>query len=50
MKSKLLILFLATRPRFLVASAAPVLVGSALAFATAGTFSPHLFLSLRYLQ
>ncbi|MFA5251779.1 MAG: 1,4-dihydroxy-2-naphthoate octaprenyltransferase [Phycisphaerae bacterium] len=44
MKSKLLILFLATRPKFLVASAAPVLVGSALAFATAGTFSPHLFI------
>lgn len=43
MKSKLLILFLATRPRFLVASAAPVLVGSALAFATAETFSLHLF-------
>ncbi len=44
MKSKLLILFLATRPKFLVASAAPVLVGSALAFATSGTFSPHLFI------
>ncbi len=44
MKSKLLILFLASRPKFLVASAAPVLVGSALAFATAGTFSPHLFI------
>ncbi len=44
MKSKLLILLLATRPRFLVASAAPVLVGSALAFAIAGTFSLHLFI------
>jgi 1,4-dihydroxy-2-naphthoate octaprenyltransferase len=44
MKSKLLILFLASRPKFLVASAAPVLVGSALAFATAGTFSLHLFI------
>jgi 1,4-dihydroxy-2-naphthoate octaprenyltransferase len=43
MKSKLLILFLASRPKFLVASAAPVLVGSALGFAVAGTFSPHLF-------
>jgi 1,4-dihydroxy-2-naphthoate octaprenyltransferase len=44
MKSKLFILFLASRPKFLVASAAPVFVGSALAFATAGTFSPHLFI------
>jgi 1,4-dihydroxy-2-naphthoate octaprenyltransferase len=44
MKSKLSILFLALRPKFLVASAAPVLVGSALAFATAGTFSLHLFI------
>ncbi|MFZ0034020.1 MAG: 1,4-dihydroxy-2-naphthoate octaprenyltransferase [Sedimentisphaerales bacterium] len=44
MKSKLLILFLASRPKFLTASAAPVLVGSALAFATAGAFSPHLFI------
>ncbi len=44
MKSKLLILFFASRPKFLVASAAPVLVGSALGFATAGTFSPHLFI------
>jgi 1,4-dihydroxy-2-naphthoate octaprenyltransferase len=43
MKSKLSILFLASRPKFLVASAAPVLVGSALAFATAHVFSPHLF-------
>ena len=44
MKSKLFILFLASRPKFLVASAAPVLVGSALGFATAGTFSPYLFI------
>jgi 1,4-dihydroxy-2-naphthoate octaprenyltransferase len=44
MKSKLFILFLASRPKFLVASAAPVLVGSALGFATTGTFSSHLFI------
>lgn len=44
MKSKLVIFFLASRPKFLVASAAPVLVGSALGFATAGNFSPHLFI------
>jgi 1,4-dihydroxy-2-naphthoate octaprenyltransferase len=44
MKSKLFILFLASRPKFLVASAAPVLVGSALGFATAGTFSLYLFI------
>jgi 1,4-dihydroxy-2-naphthoate octaprenyltransferase len=44
MKSKLLILFLASRPKFLVASAAPVLVGSALGYATAGTFSLYLFI------
>jgi 1,4-dihydroxy-2-naphthoate octaprenyltransferase len=43
-ESKLLILFLASRPKFLVASAAPVFVGSALAVATAGTFSPFLFI------
>ena len=42
--SKLGILFLASRPKFLVASAAPVLVGSALGFAAAGTFSPILFI------
>jgi len=41
--SKLTILFLATRPKFLVASAAPVLVGSSLGFATTGAFSPLLF-------
>jgi 1,4-dihydroxy-2-naphthoate polyprenyltransferase len=44
MKSKLFILFLASRPKFLVASAAPVFVGSALGYATAGTFSPYLFI------
>ena len=42
--SKLIILFLASRPKFLLASAAPVLVGSALGFATTGTFSPVLFI------
>jgi 1,4-dihydroxy-2-naphthoate octaprenyltransferase len=36
-------LFLASRPKFLTASAAPVLVGSALGYAVAGTFSPLLF-------
>lgn len=41
--SKLVILFLASRPKFLLASASPVLVGSALGFATTGTFSPLLF-------
>ena len=44
MKPKLLIFFLASRPKFLVASAAPVLVGSALGFAVTGTFSPNLFI------
>lgn len=44
MKSKLLIFFLASRPKFLTASAAPVLVGSALAFAVTGAFSTHLFI------
>jgi len=44
MKSKLFNFFLASRPKFLVASAAPVLVGSAFGFATAKTFSPHLFI------
>jgi len=41
--SKLIILFLALRPKFLVASVAPVLVGSGLGYATAGAFQPHLF-------
>lgn len=42
--SKLSILLLASRPKFLLASAAPVLVGSALGYATAGTFSTPLFI------
>jgi 1,4-dihydroxy-2-naphthoate octaprenyltransferase len=42
-RSKLSILFLAARPKFLTASAAPVLVGSALGYAVAGTFHPLLF-------
>jgi len=42
--SRAVILFLATRPKFLVASVAPVLVGSAAGFAVAGTFQPALFL------
>jgi len=42
--SKLAVLFLASRPKFLLASAAPVLVGSAVGFATAGTFSAVLFI------
>ncbi len=41
---KLLILFLASRPKFLTASVAPVLVGSTLGFAIAGTFNWPLFL------
>ena len=41
---KLVVLFLASRPKFLLASAAPVLVGSALGYATAGTFQPMLFI------
>jgi 1,4-dihydroxy-2-naphthoate octaprenyltransferase len=36
-------LFLATRPKFLVASAAPVLVGSALGYVAAGAFQMDLF-------
>ncbi|MHC4239825.1 MAG: UbiA family prenyltransferase, partial [Planctomycetota bacterium] len=39
-----LTLFLACRPKFLTASAAPVLVGSALGYAAADTFSPVLFI------
>jgi 1,4-dihydroxy-2-naphthoate polyprenyltransferase len=42
--SKLLILFLASRPKFLTASAAPVLVGSTLGFAVADSFNWPLFL------
>lgn len=40
----LLTLFLVSRPKFLTASAAPVLVGSALGFAITGTFDWPLFL------
>ena len=43
--SKLIVLFYACRPRFLVASAAPVLVGSALGYATLGTFNVWLGLT-----
>ncbi len=42
--SKLVILFQACRPKFLVASAAPILVGSFLAYATTGSFNPGLFI------
>jgi len=42
--SKLLTLFLASRPSFLTASAAPVLVGSALGYAATFAFSPVLFI------
>jgi len=42
--SELVILFLATRPKFLVASAAPVLVGTAAGVAVTGTLQPVLFL------
>ncbi|MHC4153615.1 MAG: 1,4-dihydroxy-2-naphthoate octaprenyltransferase [Planctomycetota bacterium] len=41
---KLITVLLASRPKFLTASAAPVLVGSALGYAAAGTFSPILFI------
>jgi len=41
---RLIVLFHACRPRFLLASAAPVLVGSGLGYAVAGTFHPHLFI------
>ncbi|MHC4477136.1 MAG: 1,4-dihydroxy-2-naphthoate octaprenyltransferase [Planctomycetota bacterium] len=43
-KPKLITLLLASRPKFLTASAAPVLVGSALAYAIAPAFSPSLFI------
>ena len=39
-----MILFLATRPKFLVAGAAPVIVGSCLGYATLGSFNVLLFL------
>jgi 1,4-dihydroxy-2-naphthoate octaprenyltransferase len=42
--SKLVIFFLSSRPKFLVASAAPVLVGSAAGYAASGTFQPVLFI------
>lgn len=42
--SKLIIFFLASRPKFLTASVAPVLVGSALGYAATGIFSPVLFI------
>jgi 1,4-dihydroxy-2-naphthoate octaprenyltransferase len=42
--SKLITLFHASRPQFLVASAAPILVGSFLGYATAGTFNWTLFI------
>lgn len=41
--SKLVIFFLASRPKFLAASAAPVLVGSALGCAATGAFNTILF-------
>ena len=43
-QSKPIALFLAYRPKFLTASAAPVLVGSALGYAAAHGFSLHLFI------
>ncbi|MHC4418799.1 MAG: 1,4-dihydroxy-2-naphthoate octaprenyltransferase [Planctomycetota bacterium] len=42
-QSRLVVFFLASRPKFFVGTAAPVLVGSALGYATAGTFQPLLF-------
>jgi len=42
--SKLVVFSLASRPKFLIASAVPVLVGSAAGYAAAGTFQPHLFI------
>jgi 1,4-dihydroxy-2-naphthoate octaprenyltransferase len=42
--SKLITLLLASRPKFLVASAAPILVGSCLGYATAGSFDAGLFI------
>ncbi|MFC1738574.1 1,4-dihydroxy-2-naphthoate octaprenyltransferase [Planctomycetota bacterium] len=38
------VLFLAARPKFLTATAAPVLVGSGLGYAVTGTFEPLLFI------
>jgi 1,4-dihydroxy-2-naphthoate octaprenyltransferase len=42
--SKLLTFFLASRPKFLIASAAPILVGSTLGYAMVETFQPGLFI------
>jgi 1,4-dihydroxy-2-naphthoate octaprenyltransferase len=42
--SKLITLFHASRPKFLVASVAPVLVGSCLGYATIGSFNWPLFI------
>ena len=42
--SKLITLFYACRPKFLVASVAPILVGSFLAYATTGSFNFGLFI------
>ncbi len=42
-RSKLMTLFLATRPNHLVAGAAPVIVGSCLGYATVGSFNVLLF-------
>jgi 1,4-dihydroxy-2-naphthoate octaprenyltransferase len=42
-RSKPVIYFLASRPAFLSASVAPVLVGSAMGFAASGHFNPYLF-------
>jgi len=41
--SKLILLFLAARPNFLLTSALPILVGSALAYATTSSFNPLRF-------
>jgi len=38
------VFFLASRPKFLIASAAPVLVGSSLGYAVSNTFHPLLFI------
>jgi 1,4-dihydroxy-2-naphthoate octaprenyltransferase len=38
------VFFQASRPKFLIASAAPVLVGSAMGYATSNTFHPLLFI------
>ncbi len=43
-RPKLITLILAARPKFLTASAAPVLVGSAIGYAVAGVFNWPLFL------